>query len=223
MSARGSDFIPIKDLDFGLWVDIFFTYLIANRVRFNIPAEVVNELLLFKSNWNQKFAVAEAPETRTKAAIREKNLARDSLKKQIRRFVKEYVTFNHLVTDADRDNMGLPIYKTTRTPVQKPADIPEFWIDSSIIRWLKVFFRMQGSKTNAKPSGVRGAEIRWCILDHAPTSIDELIHSDFDTRTPFALEFDESDRGKCVYFCLRWENTKGEKGPWSEIMMAIIP
>jgi hypothetical protein len=51
----------------------FFTYLIANRVQFNIPAEVVNELLLFKSEWNQKFAVAEAPETRSKAAIREKN------------------------------------------------------------------------------------------------------------------------------------------------------
>jgi hypothetical protein len=220
---RGIDFIPAKDLDFDLWVDIFFTYLIANRVRFNIPVEVIDELLTFKSDWNQKFAVAEAPETRTKAAIRAKNLARDALKKHIRRFTKEYLTFNHLVTDADRDNMGLPIYKTTRTPVQQPADIPEFWIDSSIIRRLKILFRMLGSKTSAKPFGVRGAEIRWCILDHPPVSIDELIHSDFDTRTPFTLEFDESDRGKCVYFCLRWENTRGEKGPWSEIVMAIIP
>jgi hypothetical protein len=220
---KSIDFIPVKDLDFGLWVDIFFTYLIANRVRFNIPAEVVNELLLLKADWDQKFAVAEAPATRTKAAVREKNVARDTLKKHIRRFTKEYLTFNHLVTDADRDNMGLPIYKTTRTPIQPPTDIPEFWIDSSVIRWLKVFFRMLGSKTNGKPFGVRGVEIRWCILDHPPVSIDELIHSDFDTRTPFALEFDESDRGKSVWFCLRWENTKGEKGPWSEIVMAIIP
>jgi hypothetical protein len=30
-------------------------------------------------------------------------------------------------------------------------------------------------------------------------------------------------RGKTVYFALRWENTRGEKGPWSEIMSAIIP
>jgi hypothetical protein len=29
----------------------------------------------------------------------------------IRKTVKEYLTNNHLVTDADRNNMSLPIYK----------------------------------------------------------------------------------------------------------------
>jgi hypothetical protein len=218
-----TDFIPYKDTDFKPWADNYFNYLVANRERFKVSLAAVNELLLLKADWDSKYAIAEAPATRTKTAIHEKDAARDALKKQLRPFTKEYLAFNHAVTGADRDNMGLPIYKTTRTPVQKPTDIPEFWIDSSIIRWLKVFFRVQGSKSYAKPSGVRGAEIRWCILDHPPVSIDELIHSDFDTRTPFALEFDESDRGKCVYFCIRWENTKGEKGPWSEIVMAIVP
>jgi hypothetical protein len=31
------------------------------------------------------------------------------------------------------------------------------------------------------------------------------------------------DRGKKLYFALRWENTRGEKGPWSEIHSTIIP
>jgi hypothetical protein len=26
-----------------------------------------------------------------------------------------------------------------------------------------------------------------------------------------------------VYLCMRRESTRGDKGPWSEIMMAIIP
>jgi hypothetical protein len=43
------------------------------------------------------------------------------------------------------------------------------------------------------------------------------------TRTSLTLEFDEPDRGKTVYFCLRWENTRGQKGPWSPIQKAIIP
>jgi hypothetical protein len=34
---------------------------------------------------------------------------------------------------------------------------------------------------------------------------------------------EDTDRGKTVYFCLCWENNRGEKGPWSEIVFAVIP
>jgi hypothetical protein len=70
---------------------------------------------------------------------------------------------------------------------------------------------------------VHGVEVRWALLGIAPLSVDELIHSSFDTHSPFTLDFSENDRGKTVWFCLRWENTTGEKGPWSEMMSAIIP
>jgi hypothetical protein len=52
---------------------------------------------------------------------------------------------------------------------------------------------------------------------------DELVHSSFDTHTPFKLKFNGHERGKTVYFALRWENTRGEKGPWSAVISAIIP
>ncbi|MDR1273488.1 MAG: hypothetical protein LBK12_02965, partial [Odoribacteraceae bacterium] len=66
-------------------------------------------------------------------------------------------------------------------------------------------------------------EIRWAISETPVVNVDDLTHSAFDTRTPFNLEFRGEERGKAVYFCLRWENTRGEKGPWSEIQSAIIP
>jgi hypothetical protein len=53
---------------------------------------------------------------------------------------------------------------------------------------------------------MHGVEIRWATLD-----------------TPFVINFDENQRGKAVYFCLCRENNTGEKGPWSEIVKAIIP
>jgi hypothetical protein len=52
---------------------------------------------------------------------------------------------------------------------------------------------------------------------------EALIHSEFDTASPFTLNFQGHERGKTVYFCLRWENTVGEKGPWGEIYSAIVP
>ncbi|MDR0582023.1 MAG: hypothetical protein LBG31_03565, partial [Prevotellaceae bacterium] len=89
---------------------------------------------------------------------------------------------------------------------------------------LTIHFYDQGSKkSKAKPKGQHCAEIKWGILPAPPASVNDLAHSDVDTHTPFTLEFDESQRGSTVYFCLRWENTTGQKGPWSEIMSAIIP
>jgi hypothetical protein len=217
------DFIPTKDGDFGDWADNYCIYLDANRERFGIPPDPVILVLGAKSRWDNKYRVAETPASRTRAAVREKNEARSSLEKEIRGFTKEYLTYNHNVTDADRENMRLPIYKTSRTPGSKPLSTLDFWIDTAVIRRLSVHFRDGGSTSNAKPAGVHGAEIRWVILDHPPGSINELLHSAFDTRTPFTLDFDENERGKAVYFCLRWESNRGDKGPWSEIVMAIIP
>jgi hypothetical protein len=61
------------------------------------------------------------------------------------------------------------------------------------------------------------------ISDVPMVDANELVHSVFDTRTPFTLEFGGHERGKTVYFALRWENTRGQKGHWSPIQSAIIP
>jgi len=42
-------------------------------------------------------------------------------------------------------------------------------------------------------------------------------------RTPFAVHFEEADRGKTVYFAAAWQNDRGILGQWSEIKTAIAP
>jgi hypothetical protein len=156
--------------------------------------------------------------------VKNKNDARKTLEAAIRQDIKEYLNFNHFLSDGDRDALGLPVYKTERTPAPIAQTHPDCDVDSSEIRQLTLHFFEQGKKhTKAKPPGQHGVEIRWAILETPPRSIDDLIHSNFDTHTPFTLAFDEFQRGKTVYFCLCWENTRGEKGPWSEIINAIIP
>ncbi|MDR1222738.1 MAG: hypothetical protein LBL07_07675 [Tannerella sp.] len=180
------------------------------------------QVLVAKSAWVAAWTVYQDPAQRTPTITFSKNKARKTYEKLLRVLV-QVLESNPRVTDDNRRAMGIVIRDTTRTPVKPPKSYPEFSVDSSIIRCLLILFWDLGSKSKAKPHGVHGAEIRWAILDHPPVSVEELIHSNFDTRSPFELMFDESDRGKTVYFCLRWENTRGEKGPWSEIVMAIIP
>jgi hypothetical protein len=58
---------------------------------------------------------------------------------------------------------------------------------------------------------------------HTTVFPEQLVQSSFHTRSPFTLEFHGAERGKTVYFALRWENTRGEKGPFGPVQSAIVP
>ncbi|MDR1330864.1 MAG: hypothetical protein LBK07_02040 [Tannerella sp.] len=215
--------IPTKDTEFNERQEV-----ITVKTKANITAWHINEpwysseLTPAKSEWEKAWADYQDPGQRTRVITFTKREKRKAYEKLLRILV-QMLESNPEVTDDDRRAMGIVIRDTTRTPVKPPKTYPAYSIDTSLIRCLIILFWDLGSKSKAKPRGIHGAEIRWVILDHPPMSVDELVHSSFDTRSPFELMFDESERGKSVYFCLRWENTRGEKGPWSEIVMAIIP
>ncbi|MDR0582169.1 MAG: hypothetical protein LBG31_04300 [Prevotellaceae bacterium] len=218
------DYIPVKDRDFLSWVTNFFNYLYTALTRFNFPEEVYQELSALVDDFTQKFERAIAPITRTKAAVQEKNDSRKTLTKRLRTVVKEYLNFNHAVTDSDRDKLGLPIYKTTRTHAPVAAKSPDFDINTSVIGRVGIsFYEKDGDHRRGKPAGQHGVEIAWVIAGTPPTRWDELIHSIVDTHSPHTFSFENDQRGQTLYFALRWENTRGEKGPWSPIESAIIP
>ncbi|MDR1116189.1 MAG: hypothetical protein LBL33_08625 [Tannerella sp.] len=175
-----------------------------------------------KTGWENAWAAYQDPAQRTRVITFTKNEKRETYEK-ILRILVQLLKYNQRITDENRTAMGIVMRNTTGTPVKAPKTRPEFIIDTSTIRRLIIAFWNLTGRSKAKPHGVHGAEIRWAILDHPPVSVEELVHSSFDTHSPFELAFDESERGKTVYICLRWENTRGEKGPWSEIVKAVIP
>jgi hypothetical protein len=181
-----------------------------------------NELLPAKTAWDAAYAAYENPATRTPLLTFEKNEARKKYEKLLRVLVQN-LEHNTKVTDDDRRAMGIVVPSGSHTPAPVATTYPDLDVDSGTIRRLTIHFFDHGSTSKAKPAGQHGAEIRWAILDTPPAEISELTNSGFDTHTPFTLEFNESQRGKAVYFCMRWENTRGDKGPWSEIVSAIIP
>jgi hypothetical protein len=219
-----NNYIPNRDRDFLVWVITLLMYLMSRVTKFKVPQEEYDLLEGEKNTYAQKLDVANADATRTPLNILEKNLAKKVLDKHIRRFVKSYLINNPLLTESDLKMLGLPIHKTTRTPAPVAETAPSFGINSgSICRLIIHFYESDGEHKRAKPAGQHGAEIRWMISDVPMDDANELIHSSFDTRTPFTLEFSGHDRGKTVYLALRWENTRGQKGIWSEIRKAIIP
>lgn len=56
----------------------------------------------------------------------------------------------------------------------------------------------------------------------APTDPAALSFLTMTTRPMVRIEFRAADGGEAAVYRLRWANTRGEKGPWSEMAMATI-
>jgi hypothetical protein len=216
-----SDYLPRRDSELVTWGTNFTEQINLHLTEWSIPSDEYYALNTALQNFVHLHMQVDSP-AKTHTHVIEKDAAR----KEFERLVRGLVDFrlkNPIITDAQRSDWGIPIHKTKHTPIPVPTTYPEVEIDTSVIRQIGIHFRDYRSENKAKPFGVHGAEIRWDKLENPPANVEDLKHSSFDTKTPLILTFEESDRGKRVYFCLRWENTKGEKGPWGEIVSAIIP
>lgn len=97
-------------------------------------------------------------------------------------------------------------------------------IDTSTRGILRLFYADQTTpNSRAKPPGVQGCEIREQIGGTPPTNPNTMAYLATETRMPYRADFEPEDIGKTVYFALRWVNTRGEPGPWSQVYPAIVP
>jgi hypothetical protein len=215
--------IPQKDADFNVMQQRLRTMADANVTQWALDAMWMTDVFdPAADHWDLKYAAWIEPLTRTPLVTSEKNAARKVYSPLISTLVKG-LRVNTRLTEDQRLELGLTDYDPTRTPSEKPRSWPVVVIMPVGPGLLRLDIVDSESKRRAKPHGVHGCEIRKGILTQPPVSPEDIPHSEFATRTPCILEFDLSLRGKTVYICLRWENTRGEKGPWCEILSAIIP
>ena len=132
---------------------------------------------------------------------------------------------NFSVTRTDLINMSLPVPSGERhdSPVAKRA--PGFRFEQLDGHRVEVdFFDVESASKRGKPAGQHGIEFKLIVLkEKREVTIAELIVSVFDTNPPYIFEGTDEQQGDYLMICGRWENTRGEKGPWSEIFVAVIP
>ncbi|MDR1746604.1 MAG: hypothetical protein LBR49_04965 [Tannerella sp.] len=217
------DYLPRQDADLGPWATNFITQLTQKATAWNIPNTILSTLGTLNTTWQQKFTIVESPTTRTPVAIEAKNEAGEALREALRSTINEYIRYNHLIPDTGRMELRLPIPKEDRTPSPDPTTHPAARVKPVEPLQLVISYFNDETESKAKPDGVHGVEIKWGFGDSPPADADELTNSVFDTRTPITLTFHGSERGRRVYFFLRWENTRGVKGPWSVLYSAVVP
>jgi hypothetical protein len=221
MNTR-KDWLPERDHDLLSWTGTFTGYLFPNIARFGFPSDKYQNLASLRNDFSDKLAIAEATATRTSLTITAKNIAAEALKSALRQDVNQYLTYNPAVTEEDHKGLGIPVHSKERHPAPVAPHAPYILAKAGDLRQVRIDFG-ESEISRKKPDGQHGVEVASVIADTKPTDTDELIHSLFDTRTPLILTFKEAERGKTLWYAARWENTRGEKGIWSEIMSVVIP
>ncbi|MDR1372050.1 MAG: hypothetical protein LBJ17_02835 [Dysgonamonadaceae bacterium] len=217
------DYVPAKEELFNDWQFTFKTVLTGYGAEDFMPPAKYHELMRLGDDYDKKFAIAENSLTRNSVTINDRQKSRAVYEKYIRDIVQTYLVRNPNLTDGQRIAIGIPVHKTTHTPAPVNNTAPGFKIKLPSPGVVEVsFFNAENNKM-AKPEGQHGAGFAWAVLDNPPSSYEELIHSAFDTRSPYVFEFDITHSGRRLYFAMRWENTRGVKGHWGKIESTIIP
>jgi hypothetical protein len=127
------------------------------------------------------------------------------------------------VEDADLVAMNLP----SRVVRHTNLNLFDLSVEANIVLVgpgvIEIHFRNAGDVRKAKPKGVHCAEICHAMLQESPKDWAELTTVATAVSSPLKLSFEGEHRGKILYYALRWESNRGEKGRWSEILSVRIP
>jgi hypothetical protein len=137
------------------------------------------------------------------------------------------------LTDSDLVSLGLNPPDAAPTAIPPPSAQVEADITYPGIHLIEL--KKIRPVAGAEPDGKSdyGVRIFWGLtgtsnnsdkfrVTETPHSGNDLPHSKFTRRMKERFDFD-GESANTVYFCLRYENSKGEAGPFGPILKAVIP
>jgi hypothetical protein len=219
MTAK--DYIPRRDADFNIMQNNVYKDASENAAVWLIPQAAIDIIDKLRLRWNSAYAAYCDPAKRTKSITQEKNDARKAYVSALRGFIQGQIMHNFKIDDGDRLGMGLPVYDRTPTPAAPPATRPEIDIDFSQISRHVLHVRDSQTRSAGKPPHTIGFEVRRHLGKNQPDYAEMLV-VDLAIRSPYMLVYTTDVRTQMAWYAVRWVNTHGEKGPWSEIISAVI-
>lgn len=223
------DWIPKGYEDLNRMVNLTLTYIMApgNISKLGLTGTAVwieTEVLPAASAFNSILAVWKDPATRTPLIVRTVQDARSALVPLYRQLYSGLLRGNPMVSEVDLTAMGLWRHRDrtlTAAPVARSYPVIEARPAAPAV----VEFHYRDSETGkrGKPKRTQGAAFRLGFVDAAQQDWETLPLQMFCTVTPLRVTFTGEQRGKCLRFTARWQNTRGEWGPTGEIRSVIVP
>jgi len=225
MARSGEHYMPRPDGNFSAWANHYYD---AVEKFYSMQGFDPGELIPLKdalSAWNAAYPAHVKAQAAAEGARQAKDAARVALEKEVRP-VTNFVQGYPKTTNADRAEMGITVRDTSPTPAPAPSSRPLALVESG--QRLTHQLRLVDESTptrRARPAGVLGAEVWVKLVDAdqpAPTDPAALTFLTMTTKPSFRAEFKAGEGGKTAVYMARWVNTRGEKGPWSEVTTATV-
>jgi hypothetical protein len=222
--AHTQDFIPSRDAEFDGWLANLTGYVDAKVTAgtwTHIPADKATALKGHSADWRDAYGKTTGPHTSVDTEA--KNEARKAAEAFARQFVARYLKFDP-VTNEDRTAMNLRNRDTTHTAIGTPTT-------RALITGLKalggfqVEIRFQDEATpnsRAIPYGYNGCLLNFTWGAEKVTDYAALTQTKLMTHSPFALTLPPEAEGKFFSCATRWQNERGDLGPWGEIQHTAV-
>jgi hypothetical protein len=223
--AHTEDVVPARDADFDGWLanlDGYVNSMTANGGPWtHIPADKVTALTGHTADWHNAYEKTTGPHTAVDTEA--KNDARKAAEAFVRPFMAQYLKFDP-VTNEDRTAMHLHNRDTVHTAIPVPAT-------RAIITELKakggfqVEIRFQDEATPdsaAIPYGDNGCLLSFTWGPEKVADYAALTQTQLMTHNLWTLTLPPQAEGKFLSCATRWQNEKGDLGPWGEILHTVI-
>lgn len=219
---RFPDWLPVKRSGKIVMADNWNFMLNEKHEKWCIPENFVNVFNEKFSELKKLNGVAKAdrsPSINLKLRIAEKELV------TIMRDIKRRYFFVPPLNDADMVSLGLKPKDKVITPAGIPKGTAKVKISFPYSGQLLLHIDDSGTEPqNIK--NIHGFKIYYGVFsadEMPPKTGKDLRENIFTRRKKYRFLFDNNDLGKRAYFCIRYENSKGEAGQWGELFSAIIP
>jgi hypothetical protein len=210
----------------------------TRAVVWNIPSNEVIELATLAGTAATALEVAQGSE-RTLVATALCKAAFDALIEKMR-FLKSHYFLSPPLFDTDLVSLDLKSKDTNLSPISPLTFQAEASISLLGVHLMELHMGPVSSSSPDPHSSDYGYRIYYGIMPpngasvematgakrelmHIPVSGNDLPFSKFTRRKKELFDFAPEDSGKTVYFCIRYENTKGEPSPWGPLFSAVIP
>ncbi len=214
---------PRREPDYVLVVKAVIAYIIANLARLGLTAAQQTALTNALNTFLTDYGKTSVKATRTQQDTATKNASKAVLTNLIRTTLSGVA--DDKLTPADRINLNI-LEPATRTPSTPPTTKPVLQLDgNSRLLQTASFSDEAANGKRGNPPGVRACQLFVALIPvgaPVPTDPKAYRYLATDTSTPYVATFEAADAGKIACYIGRWENERGQTGPWSDPVSAAI-
>ncbi len=216
------EIIPAKDADFNDFQTIACPYLNTRAVALGLDAGEITNMLALHTSWDTNWTLYINAATRTASVITTKSDTKLDLTASLRELIQD-AKRSPSITDTDRTTLNLPNPNEVRTHVKPPTSVPDIEVRKieHLIHVLNIT-NPDEPESRAKPKGVANIEIYKALGIEKPKSMDSFKFIGTSTRTLYTAKHVIEEMGQTAWYIARYVSTRGEAGPWSDVISSVI-